>query len=234
MYLSPFVGPHASEERTGCAPGARTSVSARCPFLRRPAPRWAENNLDRPSQCLRWASIRAHRSRGPRNRVAGGRTSVSAPMGILGKPPCQWAENQRGSAQPPSPMGIQRKTTVRMDQTTAPRERGPLCPPAAHLSEDPRPAGQKTNLDRPSPHPLVVHPSTPSPWAQKQVGGGALAGGVSGWVSSGGWGMGARPAHGHAQSATTTASGVSRSMSCDSLFPPLTWRFVACVGFPAC
>jgi len=114
-----------------------------------------------------------NRSNGPNNSAAGARTSVSARCPFIRRPLPQWAENNLGSAQPVSPLSIQPKTTVRMDQTTAPRERGPLCPPAAHSSENPRPAGHKTTLDRPSPRPLGLHPSTPSTWAQKQGGGSA-------------------------------------------------------------
>ena len=69
--------------------------------------------------------------------MAGGRTSVSAPL------------------------GIHPKTTARMDPATAPRERGPLCPPAGHPSENPRPNGPRTNLDR--PRPAIVIPEEDRP-----------------------------------------------------------------------
>ena len=94
--------PHAGEERTGCAPGARTSVSA--PVGIHPqtsVPMGKEQPWIGPAT-VRWASIRAHRPRGPRNRVAGGRTSVSAPLGSPRKKNVPMGSETIRTGQPPT------------------------------------------------------------------------------------------------------------------------------------
>jgi hypothetical protein len=162
--------PHGSEERTGCAPGARTSVSARRPFIRRPPSRWAENNLDRPSQCLRWASNRAHLSPGARNRVAGGRTSVSAPMGIHPQTPVPMGREPTWIDSAPFPLDIQPNTPSARAQKQGGGGADLCVRSNGHPSANPRPNGQRTNVDRLSPvsarHPTkhTVHQGPETGW----------------------------------------------------------------------
>ena len=92
------------------------------------------------------------------------------PIGaFIRETPHRWAAKPLGSKLQSAPI----RPSRRKGPKPAPRERGPLCPPAAHQSDNPRPAGQRTNLDRCSPRPLGFHPRRPFAWSQKQGGGGA-------------------------------------------------------------
>ena len=78
---------------------------------------------------------------------AGARTSVSARWAFIRRHPPRWAANPRG----PEIQSAHIHTARREGPESASRERGPLCPPAGHSTEDPRPNGQRTCLVRNRP-----------------------------------------------------------------------------------
>ena len=78
---------------------------------------------------------------------AGARTSVSARWAFIRRHPPRWAANPRG----PEIQSAHIHTARREGPESASRERGPLCPPAGHSTEDPRPNGQRMCLVRNRP-----------------------------------------------------------------------------------